>query len=112
MRKLFSLFSIALIVSSCNSSLENAKTLEFKVWGNCGMCKKTIEGSLKDKLGLYSAEWNVKSKQMKVVIDSTKVKSEEVHNFIAASGYDTDLMKGDDQAYAGLHSCCKYDRKP
>jgi len=112
MRTLFSFFIIALIFSGCSSSSENAKTLEFKVWGNCGMCKKTIEGSLKDKAGLYSAEWNVKSKQMKVVIDSTKLKSEDVHNYIALSGYDTDLKKGDDQAYAGLHACCQYDRKP
>lgn len=112
MRTLFSFVIIALIFIGCSSSPENAKTLEFKVWGNCGMCKKTIEGSLKDKPGLYSAEWNVKSKQMKVVIDSTKLKSEDVHDLIASSGYDTDLKKGDDQAYAGLHSCCKYDRKP
>ena len=112
MRTLFSFVILALIFIGCSSSPENAKTLEFKVWGNCGMCKKTIEGSLKDKPGLYSAEWNVKSKQMKVVIDSTKLKSEDVHDLIASSGYDTDLKKGDDQAYAGLHSCCKYDRKP
>lgn len=112
MKKLFGAAIIALLIFSCNSSLENAKTLEFKVWGNCGMCKKTIEGSLKNKPGLHSADWNVKSKQMKVIIDSTKIKAEEVHNFIAASGYDTDLKKGDDKAYAELHKCCKYDRKP
>jgi copper chaperone CopZ len=103
---------VGILLSGCNSTLENAKTLEFKVWGNCGMCKKTIEGSLKDKSGLYSADWNVKSKQMKVVVDSTKIKSEDVHNYIAASGYDTELTKGNDQAYSNLHKCCKYDRKP
>lgn len=112
MRKLVSIIFLSFIFFSCSASLENAQTLEFKVWGNCGMCKKTIEGSLKDKSGLYSADWNVKTKQIKVVIDSTKVKPEDIHNFIAASGYDTDLKKGDDQAYSGLHACCKYDRKP
>ena len=112
MRTLVRFLIFTLVISGCNSSPENAKAIEFKVWGNCGMCKKTIEGSLKDKPGIYSADWGVKSKQIKVVFDSTKLKSEDIHRFIASSGYDTDLKRGDDQAYAGLHSCCQYDRKP
>jgi copper chaperone CopZ len=105
-------FVILLLIASCNSTPEHAKKLTFKVWGNCGMCKKTIEGSLKDKPGLLSADWNVKTKQMEVLIDSTKTNSEDVHQLIASSGYDTDLFKGNDAAYDNLHACCKYDRKP
>ena len=35
----------------------------FKVWGNCEMCKETIEGSLK-KEGITKAEWNVDTKNV------------------------------------------------
>jgi hypothetical protein len=49
---------------------------------------------------------------MEMLIDSTKTNSEDVHQLIASSGYDTDLQKGDDAAYENLHACCKYDRKP
>lgn len=111
MRSAFFLFTVIFLFSSCSGSLENAKTIEFKVWGNCGMCKKTIEKSLKDQPGLYSANWNVKTKQMQVVFDSTKIQEQEIHRFIASSGYDTALETGDSLAYSNLHSCCKYDRK-
>jgi copper chaperone CopZ len=112
MKKLLSGLVVLVLIASCNSTPENAKKLSFKVWGNCGMCKKTIEGSLKDKPGLLSADWNVKTKQMEVLIDSTKTNSEDVHQLIGSSGYDTDLFKGNDAAYDNLHACCKYDRKP
>ncbi len=112
MKNLFLGLVIICLMAGCNSAPENAKKLSFKVWGNCGMCKKTIEGSLKDKPGLISADWNVKTKQIEILIDSTKTNSEDVHQLIASSGYDTDLQKGNDAAYENLHACCKYDRKP
>lgn len=94
---------------SCNSGIQNSKTIDFKVWGNCGMCKKTIEKSLGSD-GL-KADWNKKTKKIHVEYDSVKYTAEQIHTIIAAAGYDTDLKKGDDAAYEKLHSCCKYDRK-
>jgi hypothetical protein len=32
-----------------------------------------------------------------------------IHNAIAASGYDTEKVVGDLEAYDGLPGCCKYD---
>ena len=50
------------------------KTSTFKVWGNCGMCKTTIEGAAK-KSGATYASWNVDTKVMTVKYASRKWKA-------------------------------------
>lgn len=112
MKNLFSLI-IVLFIAGCNgvSTPPSANTSEFKVWGNCGMCKKTIETSLKDKPGIIKADWDVKTKQMSVTFDTLRVSLSDIQQTIAAVGYDNDAFEGDSAAYAGLHKCCKYKRK-
>jgi mercuric ion binding protein len=101
--------SLSLVyLSSCTPS--SAKTTTFKVWGNCGMCKETIEGSLKTD-GVIKADWNKDTKIMNIQFDSTKITLNDIHKKIASVGYDTEKMKGDDKAYANLHECCQYERK-
>jgi copper chaperone CopZ len=82
----------------------------FKVWGNCEMCKETIEGSLKTD-GIAAADWNTETKIILVSYDSTKINIDVIEKNIAAVGYDNIKYKGDDVAYANLPECCKYDRK-
>ena len=88
-----------------------AQTAQFQVWGNCGMCKKTIEKAAKSVDGVASADWNVDTHQFNVSFDPAKTSTEKVHQAIAAAGYDTDLVKGNDEAYSKLHGCCQYERK-
>lgn len=97
------------LLMSCS---EKGESTSFKVWGNCGMCKKTIESCLQDMDGVISADWNTESKMMELQYDPEKVKVEDVQKAICSVGYDTEVCRGDDAAYDGLHSCCKYDRKP
>ncbi len=85
-------------------------TSTFKVWGNCEMCKETIENSLKVK-GVKKADWNTESKMISVSYDATKITLDQIQKHIASVGYDTEKIKGDDKAYDGLHGCCQYDRK-
>lgn len=85
-------------------------TSTFKVWGNCDMCKETIETSLKVD-GISKADWNVDSKQMTVSFDSSKISLDQIQKNIAAVGYDNVSYKGDDKAYSELPDCCQYDRK-
>ncbi len=82
----------------------------FKVWGNCGMCKETIEGSLKAE-GIKEANWDMDSKMMEVVYDSTTITLSQIQKNIAAVGYDTPNFTADSSSYGSLHKCCKYDRK-
>jgi copper chaperone CopZ len=74
------------------------------------MCKKTIENSL-DVKGVKSANWNVDSKIIEIVYQADKVTEDQLHDFIAASGYDTEKKKGSDKAYKALPECCQYSRK-
>ena len=112
-----SIKSIALIMlismgfSACGQTVKNAKTETFEVWGNCGMCKKTIEKAANSVKGVGTAVWDVDKKIMTLTYDSIKTNTTKVQQAIAAAGYDTPLAKGDDKAYTNLHECCQYDRK-
>lgn len=93
------------------TTVATTQTALFQVWGNCGMCKKTIEKAAKGVDGVASADWNVDTHQFNVSFDPAKTSAEKVHQAIAAAGYDTDAVRGDDAAYNKLHGCCQYERK-
>ena len=82
----------------------------FKVWGNCEMCKETIEGSLKTE-GITKADWNVDTKILTVEFDTVKISLDQIQKSVASVGYDNEKYKGDDKAYSELADCCQYDRK-
>jgi periplasmic mercuric ion binding protein len=86
------------------------KTSSFKVWGNCGMCKKTIEGAAKNS-GASFANWDTESKMLTVKYASSKTSVDKIQKGIADAGYDNVKYDGSNEAYANLHECCKYDRK-
>ena len=94
--------------NAINTKLEHAMV---KVWGNCGMCKKTIEASIADMEGLSVGKWDVDKKVLHVEFDSTKTSLDKISLAVAGSGYDTEFHTAADDAYNGLHSCCQYDRK-
>lgn len=85
------------------------QTSKFKVYGNCEMCKATIEKAL-DVKGVKAANWNTETKLIEVVYVPAKISEEKIHELIAASGYDTEKAKASDKVYGDLHSCCKYPR--
>lgn len=111
MRLIFTLIT-ALFLAACSTQPSANAKAEFKVWGNCKMCKKTIESAINEKEGVAQADWNVKSKQISVSYDSTKISLKDIQQYIAAAGYDNEGLRGDDKAYAGLHECCQYNRAP
>ena len=96
--------------SVSTSAVNGISAATFKVWGNCEMCKETIEGSLKVD-GIAKADWNVDTKIMSVNFDSTKISVDKIQKNIAMVGYDNVKYKGDDKAYSELPECCQYDRK-
>lgn len=83
--------------------------LSFGVRGNCGMCKNTIEKAANSVEGVTAANWDVDKKKIDVSFDSSKTDAMAIHNAIAASGYDTEKVAGNEEAYDGLPGCCKYD---
>lgn len=96
-------------VLKTNEILHN-ETETFKVYGNCGMCKKRMESSLKDVKGVSKATWDVKSKMMKVTFDPHVISLEKIKTTIASVGHDVDGVKAEDKIYNNLPNCCQYDR--
>jgi mercuric ion binding protein len=108
--KTFKIIAVMLIAVLGVFSAEakgDKKTIIFKVYGNCGMCKKNIETALSIK-GVKSAEWNVETKMVEVVFSPDVITEEKIHQAIAKAGYDTDLVKAKDEDYKKLHTCCQY----
>lgn len=85
------------------------ETTTFKVYGNCGMCKKRIEGALK-KPGIKSASWDVDSKMITVTFDPHSMNANDVQKIVAEAGHDTEKVKASDKTYDALMGCCKYER--
>ena len=102
------LFSIFAVNFSFAQTALQKETI--KVWGNCGMCKTTIEKAAK-KAGVKTANWNEDSKELKVSYAVNKTSSAKIQEAIAKSGYDTQDLTADIKAYDNLHGCCKYERK-
>ena len=104
------LIALISIVSSCDAKIKNAKKETFKVWGNCGTCKKTIDSAVK-KGDEASGNWDVDSKLITITYDSTKTTADVILKRIADAGYDNEKYTGNTEAYNHLHACCQYDRK-
>lgn len=116
-------FVFAITIASCGNKQDTTTetttktettngvvTSTFKVWGNCEMCKETIESSIKVD-GITKADWNVDTKIMTVSYDESKISLDQIQKNIASVGYDNEKYKGDDKAYSELAGCCQYDRK-
>ena len=101
---------IAAARNNTQTDMAAIKTETFKVWGNCGMCKKTIEASLKTD-GIVTANWDRTTKVISVSYYPEKITMDDIQNKIAAVGYDTEKYRGDDKAYNNLPGCCQYERK-
>jgi len=84
---------------------------DFKVWGNCEMCKNAIEKAAKAVNGVKTARWNIANGKMKVTFNPERTNLNYIHKAITNLGYDTELYKASDESYNELHYCCKYERK-
>jgi hypothetical protein len=102
------IFSIIALFLFTSVSAQKKETV--KVWGNCGMCQKTIETAAKSA-GASDAQWNKDSKVLTVEYKAKKTDLTKIEQAIAAAGYDTQNFTAPEAAYNGLHSCCQYDRK-
>lgn len=85
--------------------------LSFGVRGNCGMCKSTIEKAANSIEGVAHAIWDKDKKKIDVSFDATKTNAMAIENAVAAAGYDTENVVGNEKAYKSLMGCCQYDHE-
>ena len=118
------IFLIAISFTSCSNKSKNntttiskdskevaMKDISFGVRGNCGMCKTTIEKAATSLDGVSAATWDIDKKTILVSYDDSNTDELAIHNAIAASGYDTEKVLGNLDAYDNLPCCCQYDHE-
>ncbi len=89
------------------ASNKKTQVVTIKVAGNCGECKTRIENASYIK-GVKRAEWNQKSKELKLVFNSHKTTLEKIEQNIANHGHDAGDIKASQEAYDSLPACCAY----
>ena len=89
---------------------KNAK-YEFEVNGNCEQCQKRIQKAAFSVAGVKSANWNIETHQMAIIINEEKCSVLDVKNAIAKVGHDADEAKASLEVFEKLPGCCQYDRK-
>ncbi|MBK8444501.1 MAG: DUF3347 domain-containing protein [Sphingobacteriales bacterium] len=106
------LIVIALLLSltACNAQIKNPITENVKIYGNCGMCERTIEkaGNIKK---IAKVDWNKDTKIATLTYDTSKINQDEILKRIALVGYDSEKFLAPDDVYANLPECCQYDRE-
>jgi len=102
------LLVVSLLV--CLGVFAKKTSIEFKVYGSCGMCEKRIEKAAKSVNGVSVAEWNSKTQMLEIVFNTKKTYERQIHDAVAKVGHDTDKVKAKDEVYNNLHACCKYKR--
>ncbi|WP_300488330.1 DUF3347 domain-containing protein [Flavobacterium sp.] len=95
--------------TGCDAQIKNPKTETVKVYGNCGMCKRTIEKAANER-GIVKANWDIDSDMLTVTYDQTKTNTDAILKKVAYAGYDSDSFRAPDEAYKNLPECCQYDR--
>lgn len=109
MKKTIFILSLLLIGFSAQAQKKkkNAK-VTIEVDGICGMCKKRIETAALKTKGVKFALWNVKTHDLKLIIDERKIDVKTIQKNIAKVGHDSKGVKATDEAYNSVHPCCKY----
>ena len=124
MKKLYLILIATTLIISCENN-KKAETVTVKheisivnpeislgVRGNCGMCKSTIEKAALSVDGVEEASWSTATKildiKTKTSLDSIAIK---IHQAVADSGYDTELISAMEKNYSSLPGCCQYNRE-
>lgn len=89
---------------------KNAKyTIE--VNGNCDQCQKRIQKAAFSVSGVKSANWNIETHELSLILNEEKATILNVKTAVAKAGYDTDEVKTTVEDYDKLPGCCQYNRK-
>lgn len=124
MRKIYLILITTILIISCDNnkktetitvkhqtSITNPE-ISFGVRGNCGMCKTTIQKAALSVDGVEEASWDIQTKVLDIRtnsnLDSITIK---IHNAVAKSGYDTELVLANSEDYNNLPGCCQYNRE-
>ena len=112
MKHLILIAVIAFLGISAQAQSKKNKNLKYttEVNGNCEQCKKRIEKAAFSVPGIKTANWDISSHQLTIILNEEKTSPLDLKKAIAKVGHDTDEAKATKVDYDNLHSCCKYER--
>ncbi len=108
-RTIVLLFAAVLLFGVQNLFAEN-KAENFKVYGNCDMCKTRIETAAKSVEGVVSASWDKSTKNLTLNYDNKRTTKQIILTSIAMAGHDNEMFSAGDSGYNELPGCCQYKR--
>lgn len=103
------ILSTFLWTNPVKAQIKNSKTAVVTIYGNCGMCKNTIEKAANISKQV-KVNWNMETKKATLSYNSKVTNADEVLKRVALAGYDNEHYRAPDEVYAKLHQCCLYDR--
>jgi DNA-binding transcriptional regulator GbsR (MarR family) len=101
--------ALLLSISTCFAEIKNAKVETVHIYGNCSICKSTIETAANVK-NVVQVEWNKDTKMAVLTYDEKQTNQDEILKRIGLAGYDSDKFLAPDNVYAKLETCCQYER--
>jgi len=107
--KLLMAMALMLSISTCFAEIKNAKEETVHIYGNCSICKSTIESAANVK-DVVQVEWNKDTKMAVLTYDEKQTNQDEILKRIGLAGYDSDKFRAPDNVYAKLETCCQYER--
>lgn len=99
---------LALLITTITFAQDKNAKATIEVDGVCKMCKERIEKAAIKAKGVKSANWDVKTHELKLIYDARKTNLTTIQQSIADVGHDTKEIKASDEAYNSLHACCYY----
>ncbi|CEJ68198.1 TonB dependent receptor [Chryseobacterium oranimense G311] len=109
MKLYISRFILGLMILSVHFiSAQNLSKSQFKVKGNCDMCKSRIETAAK-KAGAKNASYSIDLQTLTLETDG-RVSTDEILKKVADAGHDNEKFKSSDETYKSLPGCCHYER--
>ncbi len=102
------IIAMCLLGTLMGTAQEKNKKMTFEVDGRCEMCKNRIEKAALGVTGVKYAVWDIPTHQLSLVVDERKTNSMTIKSAIAAVGHDSKELKATQEAYDGIHACCKY----
>ncbi len=100
-------FVIVFSIQSESFAQKKKETIIIKTSAQCEMCEKRIEDAVLSVKGVSAADLNVKTSDLKVVFNNTKINADAIRQVVSKLGYDADSVKADHDAYHKLPTCCQ-----
>ena len=105
--KALKLILAILFTGMLTSAFASSDTLKIRTSAQCEDCKKRIENKLNYKKGVKNAVLDLKTKEVTIVYDLTKINPDKLRLAISKIGYDADRLQADPKAYKKLPKCCQ-----